>query len=142
MNKYAAGALAVVIVFGTGFYTAKRFSPSIKTETIEKVVEKEVIKKDIQVVTRIIKDGKVIEETTTTDKSTLITDKKTDKKDITIIAAPKLADWHISIATNKLVTNSEALYQLQIERRILGNIFVGGNINTKNTHMLTLGMEF
>lgn len=124
-------AIALLIGLGLG----SQLFPTVKTEQVE--VEKERIVKDVVTVTKYVTrpDGTTESTTTTTDKSRE-TKKATNTK---VTLAP---DWHVSVAAN---TDNLALdnmrYTLQVQRRIIGSLFVGANLSTDKTVGLSLGIE-
>lgn len=142
MNKILIALLIAIIIFIAGFFTAKKVSPTIKTETVEKEVERVVVKKDIKIITRTIRDGQVVEEKEERDNSVITKDSLDEKKSTATANLIKETQWHVSIATNKLSNLDKAKYNLQIERRILGNLYLGANVNTANEYMLSIGMGF
>lgn len=137
----------VAIVIGAIGYGVGRYLQPAKIETkVEQVVkEVEVVKKDIVVKERIVKqkDGTEITERTTEDKSTESTSKDSQTKSETVVtnAKPK---WLISGGAG-LTTNATTAYMASVQYRVLGPFFVGGHavINPgNNTGLVTLGMEF
>lgn len=124
-------AIALLIGAGLG---AKLF-PTVNTKEVE--VEKQVTVKDVVTVTKFITrpDG-------TTESTTTTTDKSKENKQATNTKVTLAPDWHVSVAAN---TNNIALddlrYTLQVERRIIGSLFVGANLSTDNTVGLSLGWE-
>ena len=124
--------IIAVIAFVVGALGAKMLFPTVKEKTVE--VEKEVVQKDIQVVTRIITrpDGTKEEQIITTDKSK----ENKESKSVKLISKP---EWHIS--ANGTVS-SNPVYGLQVERRIVGDIFAGVGYNTDNKITVSVGIEF
>lgn len=120
-----SGALAA-----TGTYY---FIPQIKT--VE--VTRDVVHTDIQTVTHTmtLPNGNIDTTTTTIDHTKrLEVDSKTTTQSI-----PK--NWLVSgsYATDRTL---EPIYGLQVQRRVLGNLFIGASGNTKGVIGLSIGMEF
>ena len=137
MNKSIFGA-AIVASFIAGAVLTYQFYP--QTKTVEKVVEKEVVKRDVVTVTKYLdKDGKVKKETTKKDNSTIVKDR--ERNTTTVVTAAAKPQWHVSVSSGTPGLQG-ATYDLNLQRRILGNVFLGGSVNTNNQYMLTIGMEF
>jgi len=94
-------------------------------------VTNEVTKDRIVTVVKHVKekDGDEVTETTTTE------DRQTSKQ--VVAAAKKPHDWVIGI---KYDTNRD--YEAQLNRRILGPVFVGVTANSNKTIGLVLSYEF
>jgi len=138
MNIKAVG-IGAVILLALGFLGGRYVAPPkevIKTE----VQEKEVIKKDVVTVTKVITrpDGTKEEVTTTTDKS------QERKNKTTEILAKTGAEkqWHISAGLERASLTSANIYSLQVERRILGPFSAGLRANSERTLGVVIGAEF
>jgi hypothetical protein len=114
----AAGLLA-------GWYLAPG-KVEVRTVTVESKQTDKVIKR-IKVTTP---DGTTKTETTVTDKS--VVDKNTQHSE-----TPSQPDWLVSV-----MVHSEGSYGAQVQRRILGPIWVGAGGNTRGTAFITLGLSF
>lgn len=123
----------IALLIGAGL--GSQLFPTVNTKEVE--VEKERIVKDVVTVTKYITrpDG-------TTESTTTTTDKSKESKQATNTKLTLAPDWHVSVAAN---TNNIALndlrYTLQVERRIIGSLFVGANLSTDKTVGLSLGFE-
>jgi hypothetical protein len=109
------------------------YFPTVKT--VE--VEKEVIRNNIQTVTHTVKqpNGAIDITTTTTDHSqTVLTD---TKKEYNVNR-----DWVISAFAETSIKLDSPSYGLQVQRRVLGPVFIGGLVNNKGNIGVSLGMEF
>lgn len=117
-----------------GFGIGTQLFPSVKEKTVE--VEKEVIRKDIQTVVKVVTrpDGSREEVTTIVDHSK-------ENKEYSNTKTVAKANWHISASANKGL-DTDIYYAVQAEKRILGDIFVGGNISTNKTIGVSVGIEF
>ncbi len=131
--------LLPILLFAGGFYTAKKFSPTIETRI--QTQEKEVVKNQIQTVVKTYTtDGKVASETITTDKSTILTDKKSDDKSKVVLPDPK-KDWKVSLGISPTRYQQVEGYSLQIERRILGPWYLGVQASSE-AQRVVVGFEF
>ncbi len=130
-NILITSAIALLVGFGLG----SQIFPSIKEKIVE--IEKEVIVKDIVTVTKVITkhDGTKEEVTTTTDKTK-------ENKQTTNTKTVSKPDWHTSINAKRKIDNPELVYGIQVERRILGEVFVGGSVNTQKEVGLSVGVSF
>jgi hypothetical protein len=127
-NSIIIAAVALLIGFGLG----SQLFPKIKEKTVEVEVEKVV--KDIVTVTKVITrpDG-------TKEELTTVTDKTKENREATSVKILSKPDWHIS-ANGTVIGNST--YGIQIERRVLGDVFVGAGYNTDNKINVSVGIEF
>lgn len=133
----------IIILMAASYGMGRYLQPAkveIKKEEIIKEVE--VIKKDIEIIEREIKrpDGTIEKERIERDKSTETVNKDSKTKESTLIVNKK-PDWNIQAlaAINK---DRDTVYGLKADRRILGNIYIGGFGLTDSTVGLSIGMEF
>lgn len=105
-------------------------------KTVVKVEEKQVIKKDIRTVIREVKgkDGTTVTETEIIDNSTERRDKTRE------VFARK--DWVLSTSYGLREFKQEAVYGLQVQRRIIGPFYLGASATADKVYSFTLGMEF
>jgi hypothetical protein len=126
--KYLYIALAVLL-FGAGFYTAKK---TIKPEsqTVDRIVNKDVIR----TVTRIIehKDG---------TKETVIDNAENKSSTETKVVTIAKSKYHLSGGA-RTDLGLKPVYFVQVEKRILGNISVGLNASTDKQLGITIGLDF
>ena len=111
--------------------------PQIEFKNTE--TTKEVVRNDIKTEVRLVERPDGTKETITfiTDKST----KKETTKSETIIAAKP--QWMFDIgARAKLDDLNGLVYDLQVQRRILGPFFLGGRVSTDKSVGVSIGMEF
>jgi len=123
-------ALTVGLLLGAGAGTF--LFPQIK----EKQVEVEKIVKDVITVTRVITkpDGTKEEVTTITDKT---------KENKTNTVTKKASNWHASVGAKSKIDRLEIdTYTVQVEKRIIGDLFLGITGSTDKTVGLTVGLEF
>jgi hypothetical protein len=128
--KNIAIALAVGLILGGALVW--KFYPRVQIET--KV--EEVVKKDIRTVVRVIEkpDGSKVTESETIDRSreqTTATQK---------VNPPAL--WLASVGVASKLDRQDPVYNLTVQRRILGPFFLGAGLNTKGAGNVTLTMEF
>lgn len=143
LQKYAKIGLVGLLLLALGYGLGRYIQPAKIETKIEQVVkEVEVVKKDIVIKERIIKqkDGTEITERTTEDKSSATTDKKSESSSSTVVTNKK-PDWRVN-ALGALNKDRDITYGLQVERRILGNISAGVYGMTDTTIGLSIGMEF
>lgn len=126
--KQAGIALLIGLIFGAG--AARHFYP--RTE----IVEKEVVRTDVQTVTVIKRPDGTNETVTTIDRSTRVEDKKS-------VSAPIPPQWLVTGGAG--ISSTGTAYSLGVQKRLVGPMFVGvqaiaapGN----TTGLITIGMEF
>jgi len=126
-------AISVLAALVLGLWLGKSQFP--RTET--KVVEKEVVKRDVVTVTKEVvrPDGTKETITTSTDKSQSVADKASS-------VATAVPQWHVSAALKRESLTGPDIYALTIERRMLGPVHAGITVDTKQTVGLVVGMEF
>jgi len=125
--------IAVVFLL-LGGAASKFLFPTIKEKIVEKEVE--VIKKDIQT---IIKE--IIRPDGTKEIVTVVVDKSQEKKESSRTTIIAKEEWHASLAATS--SNLKDIhYQIQIERRIIGNIHIGALVSTQGSYGLAIGYSF
>lgn len=131
--KLKIGIIAIIAAFAVGLYTGKQYFP----RTVETQTEREVLRKDVVVVTKEIvrPDGTKEIVTTSTDKSV----QKNDKQISVTKTAP---NWRASTSISRSSLAGNNIYAVTVERRVLSNVFVGVTGNTDKTLGLVLGIEF
>ncbi len=136
MNLKTLGIYTVVVA-ALAIGATKRLWPTIDTKVT--VQEKEVIRKDVQtVIKEVVKpDGTKEIVTTIVDKSKESSTKKSEQ----IIM--KKNDWFVAAgAEAKLNDLNNPVYKIEANRRILGDIFVGGTVNTQGAVGVQVGFSF
>lgn len=124
-------AVVFLLIGGTA---SKWLFPTIKEKIVEKEVE--VIKRDVVTEIREITKPDGSKETVT-----VVIDKSQEKKESSKTVTIAKSEWHASIST--LTPNvKDIYYQVQVERRVLGNIYVGALANTKGSYGISIGMDF
>jgi hypothetical protein len=118
MDNIKLGVMSLALGAVIGFFICRQYSPRI--ETVDKVVEKEVVRNNVVTVTKTVTIPNGSTETTTivTDRS-VKAESKTDKSHKTEIV---VKDWRIG-----LYTDSKDLSRIEasLDRRILGNLGIG-----------------
>jgi len=133
--------LIIAAVVGAIAYSVGRWAMPPKIETKIEVVEKEVIKRDVQIVEREVKqpDGTTIIDRTTVDRSTKLTDKESTKETI----VTNLPKWHVSAGViaslDSLKTPS---YIITVEKNLFATISVGLTATTDKQVGVVLGYSF
>lgn len=132
MRNYIITGLVCLVV---GVLAGSVLFSKVKEKTVETEVERVV--KDVQTVIKVVTrpDGSREEVTTIVDKSKQSTDKTSTK----IIAKN---GWHISASGSRTFTDSSMIYTLQVERRIIGDVFLGASVNSEKQVGLVVGLEF
>jgi len=132
MRNYIIIGLVCLVI---GVAAGSALFPKVKEKTVETEVERVV--KDVQTVIKVVTrpDGTKEEVTTIIDKSKQSTDKTSTK----IIAKN---DWHISASGSRTFTDNSMTYTLQVERRIIGDVFLGASVNSEKQVGLVVGLEF
>jgi ribosomal protein S25 len=126
--------IVAFLAIGLGAYLDHKFNAS----TVVQTVEKEVIRKDIVTVVKVVErpDGTKESTSTTTDRT-----KEASSSTVKVVTlAPK---YHISTGVaSEISRDLKPVYMLQVERRFAGPVFVGVNVNSNKQVGLVLGMEF
>ena len=148
--KYGlVGALLLILGFGVGKFSnpAKVVT---KTQIKEVVKTVEVVKeqKNLVVVTKKTtkKDGTIIEESKTEDKSVSYQDKRTDSKKES--KSSTIATRDIGLSVHALAMQNlddverKREYGIFVKKRVIGNISVGGLVTDQKTLGLSVGMDF
>jgi hypothetical protein len=118
MDNIKLGAMSLALGAVIGFFICRQYSPRI--ETVDKVVEKEVVRNNVVTVTKTVTIPNGSTETTTivTDRS-VKADSRVDESHKTEIV---VKDWRFGI-----YSDSKDLSRLEasLDRRILGNLGLG-----------------
>lgn len=137
MNISIKSVAIIMLVVAIASAALTRYCfPQIQVKTVEK--EKDVHHNDIVTVVKVVKEKDGSEETTSTtiDHSTNVL---TDNKTTTIMAQP---NWMVSASADIKFDDIRPVYAFQIQRRILGPFFVGGNLTTDKYAGVSIGFEF
>lgn len=133
-NRTIIILLIVVAVVSAG--VTRYFFPQIEFKNTETV--KEVVRNDIRTIIRTVErpDGtkETVEEVV--DRST----RRETSTSETLIAAKK--QWMFDIGARSKVTELNVVYDLQVQRRILGPFFLGAKASTDQSVGVSIGMEF
>jgi ribosomal protein S7 len=132
---------------GTAYY----FAPTkieTKTEVKEVEVVKETKKEQKHVNTKIVvteyPDGRKTTETYIVDDSVVFVDKDVEKQ-VEIVKEKKVENakpqWNAKVSTS-LYPNFNSIYQVDVNRRILGPIFLGVYGRTDKEFGIGVGFEF
>lgn len=134
MNKTTLYTAGICLLLGLGL--GSQLFPKIEEKTVE--IEKEKIVKDVVTVTKIITkpDG-------TKEEVTVVTDKSKESKEIKNTKIVSKPDWHVSAsAKTKSIQMNDLVYSVQVERRILGDIYLGVVGSSDKSAGLSVGFEF
>lgn len=129
-------AIYTAIVIALSVTGTKYLWPTVQSSL--KIEEKEVIKKDIITIIKEKKnpDGSTETETTITDKSKEARDKLLEQ----IVVKPK--DWFVSGGATVNPNDLTLVYNAQVNRRIIGPVYIGATVNTRKDVGLSVGFEF
>lgn len=129
--------IAIVLSLGVGVAVGRYLTPP-DVQIKEVVKEVVVTKKDEQThtVKVTLPDGTVKEETTKTTKE-VSTDSRTEKKEEVVITSKP--QWVVGASYQ--FTSGQA-YGAQVDRRIIGPVFVGVFANTNKDVGVALRLEF
>ena len=124
----------VIVALSVGI--TKRLWPTIQSST--KIEEREVVKKDVQTVIKEVvrPDGTKETITTIVDKS-----KENSSKSLQQLITKK-NDWFVAAGAEMKLKDMQPVYKLEVNRRVLGDIFVGGTVNTQGSLGLQVGFTF
>jgi O-acetyl-ADP-ribose deacetylase (regulator of RNase III) len=136
MNKYGIVGILVLVVAIISAGVTRYYFPKIEVKNVE--VTKEVVRNDIKTVTRIVErpDGTKESVIEVVDKSIK---KETIAKETTIAAKSK---WLVGGGIAYSIPNNKPEYELSLQKRVIGPLFLGGKVTTAKTIGLTIGMEF
>lgn len=129
--------ILMILVAAASAGITRYYFPQVEFKNVE--VTKEVVKNDIKIVERVIERPDGTKETIkeTTDKST----KKETNTSETIVS--KKNDWMFSIGANTNISSRDIIvYDLHVQRRILGPFFLGARATTDKSIGVSVGMEF
>ncbi len=129
MNMTMVKVGIAIVALGGAFALGYNSAPK-KADTVETVKEN----RDVSINTReVIKpDGTIVRTSKTKDKT------KIDSKSETTISKP---NWKVSGLVG-IDSDKRTIYGASVDRRILGNVFVGVWANTAKMGGLSVGMEF
>lgn len=131
MKNYIIVGFVCLLIGGTA---SKFLFPTIQEKIVE--VEIEVIKRDVVTEVR-----EIVKPDGSKEIVTIIKDKSQEKKESSKVVTIAKSEWHVSAAA--LTPNTKDIYyQVQIERRVLGNIHVGVLANTNSAYGISIGYEF
>lgn len=136
MNWKTLGIYTIVVA-ALAVGATKRMWPTIDTKVT--VQEKEVIRKDVQtVIKEVVKpDGTKETVTTIVDKSKESSVKKSEE------IVMKKNDWFVAAgAEMRLNDLQNPVYKIEANRRILGDIYLGGTVNTQGAVGVQIGFSF
>jgi hypothetical protein len=153
MNIYLRNTLIILVIAGVSYGAGKFSNPAkvvTKTQVKEVIKQVEVIKeqKNLVVVTKKTtqKDGTIIEESKSEDKSTTYQDRTTESNKEMISSQITTRDLglsvHVLALQNLQHTNRGREYGVFIKKRIIGNVSIGALATDKQTVGLSVGLDF
>jgi len=144
-KNYVHAAIAMLLCLLIGYGGGRYAQPAkviTKTETVEK--EKIVTNDNVVTVVKEIDrpDGTKEKTTETVDKSTITNDTDTTTK-TTKDVERKTLDWKVgALAKPDFSDHLKPTYGIQIERRVIGSIYVGGAMTTNREFFASVGILF
>lgn len=128
--------ILMVVVAAISAGLTRYYFPQLEYKNVE--VTKEVVRNDIKTVIRTIErpDGtkETVEEIT--DKSVK---KESSKHEIVLMAKNQ---WMLDVGVRTSFDELKPVYDLQVQRRIVGPFYAGIKASTDKTVGVSLGMEF
>ena len=153
MNVYLRNTLIILTIIVVSYGAGKFSNPAkvvTKTEIKEVIKTVEVIKeqKNVTVTTKKTtqKDGTIIEESKTEDKTTTYQDKSTESNKEVVSSNITTRDLGLSVHALALQniqhTDRGREYGVFIKKRIIGNVSIGAMATDKQTVGLSIGLDF
>lgn len=134
--------------FGFGrFLTPIKTVTKIEEKTVEivKEINKTTKNTQVHIIETTYEDGRKVKETFIVNKDTIVVEKEKVKeveKIVTKIVENGKAQWQVGVTTGLNLNERKQDYGVQIERRVLGNIWAGAYGKTDKDIGVTLKMEF
>lgn len=128
--------LVVVVAAAAAGGVTRYYFPKVEFKNVE--IVKEVVKNDIRtVIKEVVRQDGAKEVVTEIVDRTIRTEARSTE---TIIAAKN--QWMFDIGARRHLDQPDLIYELHVQRRILGPFFLGARASTDRTMGLTIGMEF
>jgi hypothetical protein len=144
LKPWQSITLAILVALGLGYSFGRYAQPAKEViKTVEVVKTVETVKHDTVTITKQIKkpDGSTETDTTTTDKDVDTTNTSmTDKTSETITNVKP--QWKATGLLGYNVSTFQKVYGAEIDRRIIGPIFIGAWANTQQTGGVSVSIEF
>jgi xanthosine utilization system XapX-like protein len=130
-NSIIIAVVGILVGFGLG----TKIFPTIKEKTVEVQVDKVV--KDVQTVIKVVTrpDG-------TKEEITTIVDRTKENKEYSNTKTVSKNDWHISANAGRSFSDSNIIYGIQVERRVLGDVYLGALATTDKRVGISVGIDF
>jgi len=112
------------------------YFPKIEFRTIE--ITKEVVRNDVRTVVKEVTRPDGAKEVVTEIVDRTI---REEKRAVDMVSAYK-PDWVIGVGARTRFQSSAPAYDLQVQRRILGPIFIGALGSSDGSIGISIGMEF
>lgn len=132
--KYTLILVAVTSVISAG--VTRYFFARTEIQTVE--VQKEVVKNNIQTIIKTVEKPDGTKETTETIEDKSVTNESTMEK--TVQSNPP--QWMVDVGSRVSFSDKVLLYDVQVQRRILGPFFAGVKASTDKSVGVSIGMEF
>lgn len=133
-NKQVISALVVVAVVSAA--ATRYLWPQILTKVVS--VEHEVIKNNVVTVIKTVQQpgGTVETDTTITDNTITSTSIKNTS------TTYQTAQWHAGLSVGSSIHTLQPVYDLRIERRLFGPVFLSAGGSTDGVARVGLAIEF
>lgn len=133
---YKLLGIYTLVIIAVSVGVTKRLWPTIDSQV--KIEEREVIKKDVQtIIKEIVKPDGTKETVTTIVDHTKENSTKTLEQIIT-----KKNDWYVAAGAETKLSDLTPVYKLEVNRRIISDIFIGATVNTQGVIGAQIGFQF
>jgi hypothetical protein len=125
-----------IVIVVLSVVVTKRFWPTIDTQV--KVEEKEIIKHDVRTIIKeqTNPDGSSTKETIIVDNSKEVSAKKFEQ------TTTKKNDWFVAAGAEATSRSLNPIYRIEVNRRVLGDVYVGVSGRTDGLIGLQIGFSF
>lgn len=128
MTKLSAYIIAALVIFLSGFFIAKRYYSTNKTETVTQ-------NRTITKIVKVIQHDGTVSEVTTIDSAT-----KTDK--VQTIARANKSNLSILAGSDFTQSQIKPLYGLSFSKEVIGPVTLGVFALTNSTVGVSIGYSF
>jgi hypothetical protein len=139
--KYAGAACLIAAVLSAGL--TRYYFPRVTVQT-KVEVQKDVTQDNIKTIVQTMKlPSGEIDTTSTTIDNTVHTDTQTQTDTLPQLYPDQTKNWYVGLTSSITGINfANPAYGVQVNRRILGPLFIGGTVNTHGEFGVSVGMEF
>lgn len=144
MSPVIRNVFIVLVLMLLAYAGGRYLQPAeIQIQKEEIIKFKEIVKKDVIVIRKETKlpDGTVIVEETTTDKSTISSNKDIANKESTTVENVK-SQWKVNALAGYDVRDKDMVYGLEVQKRFIGPVSLGAFGTNKQQIGISIGIEF